>query len=136
MKKILFAVAITSLAVTTANAAAPPSDLLAGSEIRRNVEFGGIQRYEVLRLAPDGSFTGVYETTRPVARGSEERRTGAVRGRWSLEGGALCFEGSGLEYAGRNCYRLSHGGYSKRQWSGVNVRTGDIWQFFIYPRGS
>jgi len=136
MRKILFAAATACLTVSAAQAAAPPRVVLEGSEVRRNVEFGGIRRYEVLRLAPDGSFTGVYETTRPVARGSAERRAGAVRGRWSIEDGALCFEGSGLEYTGRNCYRLSRGGYSKRQWSGVNERTGDIWQFFIYPRGS
>ncbi|MDH3234630.1 MAG: hypothetical protein OEQ29_14015 [Alphaproteobacteria bacterium] len=136
MKTIVLAVAAAGLAATTAFAAVPPRDALVGSEIRRNVEFGGIQRYEVLRLAPDGSFTGVYETTRPVTRGSAERHAGGVRGRWSLKGDALCFEGKGLEYAGVNCYRLSKGGYSKRQWSGVNERTGDVWQFFIYPRGS
>jgi len=119
-----------------AQAAPPPRDLIAGSELRRNVEFGGIRRYEVLQLAPDGTFTGVYEKTRQVTRGSTEYWSGAMRGRWSLEGGALCFEGSGLEFRGRTCYSLTKGGYSANQWAGIPVRGGDVWQFFFYPRGS
>jgi hypothetical protein len=136
MRTILFAAAAATVFATTAHAAAPPHAMLAGSELRRNVEFGGIQRHEVMHLAPDGTFTGNYETLRPVTRGSAERRSGAIRGRWSLEGGVICFQGVGLEYRGRNCYRLTKGGFSKRQWSGANTRTGDVWQFFVYPRGS
>ncbi|MEJ2122327.1 MAG: hypothetical protein P8Z76_16825 [Alphaproteobacteria bacterium] len=134
MRTTLLAVIATILSATAAHAAPPPRALIANSEIRRNVEFGGIQRYEVLQLSPDGTFTGVYEKTRPVTRGSAETWSGSMRGRWSFEGGALCFEGIGLEYAGRSCYQLTKGGYGKTEWSGADARTGDVWQFFIAPR--
>jgi len=136
MRTILLAFTASLLAATAAHAAPPPREMLAGGEIRRNAEFGGIKRYEVLQLAPDGTFTGVYEKTRPVTRGSAERWSGSMSGRWSLEGGALCFEGVGLEYPGRSCYQLTQGGYSKNQWSGVQSSSGDVWQFFVYPPGS
>jgi len=134
MRTILLAAIATTLASITAHAAPPPRALIENSEIRRNAEFGGIQRYEVLQLAPDGTFTGVYQTSRPVARGSAETRSGSMRGSWSFEGGELCFDGTGLEYAGRSCYQLTKGGYGKNEWSGAHARTGDVWQFFISPR--
>jgi hypothetical protein len=133
MRTILLAAIATILTATATHAAPPPRAMLEGSEIRRNATFGGIQRYEVLQLAPDGTFTGVYQKSRPVARGSAETWSGAVRGRWSFDGDELCFEGSGLEYAGRNCYRLTKGGYARNEWSGIHGRSGDVWQFFIYP---
>lgn len=136
MRTILLAAAAAILAAGTAQAAPPSRDMLAGAEIRRNAEFGGIRRYEVLQLAPDGSFTGVYEKTRPVTRGSAEHWSGTMRGRWSLEGGELCFEGSGLEYRGRSCYRLTQGGYGPNQWVGIQLGSGDVWYFFVYPPGS
>jgi hypothetical protein len=136
MRTILLAAAAAILTAITAHAEPPPRGMLAGSEIRRNTEFGGIRRYEVLQLAPDGTFTGVYEWSRPVTRGGAEYRSGPMRGNWSLDGDALCFEGSGLEYPGRNCSRLSKGGYAENQWSGIEVVSGDVWQVFVYPRGS
>jgi hypothetical protein len=134
MRTILLAATATVLAAVAAHAAPPPRALIENSEIRRNVEFGSIQRYEVLQLAPDGTFTGVYQMSRPVARGSAETWSGPIRGRWSFDGGELCFEGTGLEYTGRSCYRLTKGGYGKTEWSGIHSRTGDVWQFFISPR--
>ncbi len=62
------------------------------------------------------------------------RIDGAMRGRWSLKVDAICFQGSGLEYGSQSCYRLTKAKFAKEQWSGTNMKTGDIWQFFIYPR--
>jgi hypothetical protein len=134
MRTILLAAIATFLAATAAHAAPPPRALIENSEIRRNASFGGIERYEVLQLSPNGTFTGVFEKTRPVARGSAETWSGSMRGRWSFDGDVLCFEGIGLEYTGRSCYRLTKGGYGKTEWSGIHSRTGDVWQFFISPR--
>lgn len=134
MRTILLAATATFLTAITAHAAPPPRALIENSEIRRNAVFGGIQRYEVLQLAPDGTFTGDYQMARPVMRGSAETWSGAMRGRWSFENGELCFEGNGLEYAGRSCYALTKGGYGKNEWSGIHARTGDVWRFFISPR--
>jgi hypothetical protein len=138
MRTILLVIFATTLAAAVtaiaAQAAPPPRALLEGSEIRRNAEFGGIQRYEVLELAPDGTFTGNYQKSRPVARGSAETWAGSMRGRWTFDGVELCFEGVGLEYEGRSCYRLTKGGYARNEWSGIQSRTGDVWQFFITPR--
>ena len=89
----------------------------------------------MLQLAPDGTLTGVYERTRPTIRGSAEYQSGTIQGRWSLTGGELCFEGAGLEYAGRSCFKLSKGGYSKNEWAGTESGSGDVWQFFVYPAG-
>jgi len=136
MRMILLAAAAAVVLATTAHAASPPRAIFDGAELHRNLDTGDLRRFEVLRLSPDGTFTGNYESRRPVIRGSAERRAGPMRGRWSLHGGEICFEGVGLEYRGRNCYRLTKGGYSKRQWSGINTGTGDVWQFFVYPRGS
>lgn len=57
-----------------------------------------------------------------------------MKGRWSLNGEAICFQGSGLEYGGQSCYRLTKAKYAKQQWSGTNMKTGDVWQFFIHPQ--
>jgi len=133
MRTILLAVSAAILAAGPANAEPPSQSMLAGGEIRRNVEFSGIRRYEVLKLAPDGTFTGVFEKSRHIDRLSVVTRSGSMRGRWSLEGGELCFEGGGLEYQGRSCYRLTKGGYSKNEWSGIQTSRGDVWQFFVYP---
>lgn len=134
MRTILLAAIATILTAVAGHAAPPPRALVEDSEIRRNAVFGGIERYEVLQLAPDGTFTGVYQKSRPVTRGSAETWSGSMRGRWSFDSDELCFEGIGLEYTGRSCYRLTKSGYGKNEWSGIQSRTGDVWQFFISPR--
>ena len=135
MRAILFAAAVLT-ALPTAGALTQTRAMLAGSELRRNIDFGGLDRYEVMSLNPDGTFFGNFTTRRSVRHGEYEERRGEVRGRWGLEGKTLCFEGTGLEYRGRSCFALSKSGYSVREYAGVHTRTGDIWQFFIYPRGS
>lgn len=133
MRTMILTVAALLFTASAGIAAAPPREAIAGGELRRNAEFGGIERYEVLRLAADGTFTGVFEMSRPVARGSAETWSGPMRGRWTLEGSIICFEGSGLEYRGRSCYALTKSGGGPNQWSGVHARTGDVWQFFFSP---
>jgi hypothetical protein len=136
MRTFLFAAAAALITATAHGvAAAPARDAIAGGEIRRNAEFGGIERYEVLRLAADGTFTGYYEKMRPVTRGSAETWSGAMRGRWSLEGSVICFEGVGLEYRGRSCYTLTKAGVGANQWAGTHAQSGDVWQFFFSPPG-
>ena len=137
MKRLYLIAGAASLAAFTTTAiAATPLAPLAGSEIRRDVSYAPWHRYEVLRLNADGTFSGNYEARRPTIRGKGEVRSGLMSGRWSVENGQLCLVGAGLLDAGRNCYRLTKGGFSKRQWSATNTRTGDVWQFFVYPRGN
>ena len=131
--RVLILILVMASTVAAAEEAAPTRSLLSGSEIRRDATIGFWRRYEVLRLEPNGTFTGNYESTRPVTQGNHERLVGEISGRWSLEGGKLCFEGSGLEYRGRSCYAITLSGYSDKQYSGTHSRTGDIWRFFIYP---
>ena len=133
MRTILLAAAAAILA-TFSHASAASRAELAGSEIRRSASLAPWMRYEVLHLKADGSFEGNYESARPIRHG-EVRRSGDLQGRWTLHDGELCLEGRNLAHPGRNCYRLKKGGYSKNQWSGLNTRTGDVWQFFLYPRG-
>lgn len=137
MRVLILGFAVAGAMATGADAAQaiqPTRSLLSGSEIRRNAVIGFWQRYEVLRLEPNGTLSGNYESTRPVNQGNQERRVGGITGRWSFEGGKLCFAGSGLEYRGRSCYALTKGGYSDKEYSATHERTGDIWRFFIYPQ--
>jgi len=117
-----------------AQAAAPSRAMLAGSELRRDYVNGSWHRYEVLHLKADGTFSGNYENATPVTQGNFYRLTGAVGGRWTLEGDVLCLTGTGLEYPGRNCYQLTKGGYSAREYAGTHTGNGDVWRFFVYPR--
>jgi len=136
MRTILITLLTTVLMATNAYADPPTLGMLQGSEVRMSVDFGGLNRSEVLHLHPDGTFSGNYERRRPVTRGSWESWTGSMNGRWSYAGDELCFEGRGLEYRGRSCYRLTKSNYSPRQWYGAHSGTGDIWSVFVYPRGS
>jgi hypothetical protein len=133
MRVFILALAVAGAMTAGAEAAEPTRSLLSGSEIRRNASIGFFQRYEVLRLDPNGTLSGNYESKRPVRMGDYERQVGDIRGRWSFEAGKLCFEGSGLEYKGRSCYAITRHGYSDKEYSGTHARTGDVWRFFIYP---
>lgn len=106
-----------------------------GGEIRLSTSYGWERRAEVLQLRPDGTVSGVYETSRQIMRGNTYRRSGHVAGRWRLEAGRLCVEGKGFAQPGRNCYAVTKSGYSEREFSGVEETTGQIWQMFIYPGG-
>jgi len=130
---LLSATAAVALATTIhATQAAQLRATLDGSEIQRSSSFGFFKRSEVIRLAPDGSFTGTYQSRRPTLQGGYERREGAMQGRWTLQGETICFSGSGLEHAGQNCSRLTKGRHADREWSATDTRTGDIWEFFVY----
>ncbi len=131
---LLTLVAAGAVLSAAAQAAAPSRAMLAGSEVRRDYTNGAWHRYEVLQLKADGTFSGNYENSRPVTRGSFYRLSGAISGRWSLDGDVLCFEDSGLEYHGRNCYKLTKGGYSAQEYVGTHAGNGDVWRFFVYPR--
>jgi len=130
MRTIILAAAAATALTSTAQAA-PSRAALEYSEIRRSAIVGQYRRSEVIQLAPDGTFSGIYHAKRHIARGIE-RRNGVMKGRWSLKGNAICFEGSGLEYDGQNCYRLTKAKHTKEQWSGTNMKTGNVWQFFVY----
>jgi len=134
MRVFFLAFAVSGAMLAAVQAAELSRPLLSGSEIRRNATIGFWQRYEVLQLDPNGTFTGNYESTRPVTQGLQDRRVGAIRGKWSFRAGKLCLEGSGLEYKGRSCYALTRNGYSGNEYSATHERTGDVWRFFIYPR--
>ena len=133
MRVLIVALAVAGAMAAGAEASEPTRSLLSGSEIRRDATIGFFRRYEVLRLDPNGTLSGNYESIRPVTRGTQERLVGDIRGRWSFEAGKLCFEGSGLGYKGRSCYAITRHGYSDKEYSGTHDRTGDVWRFFIYP---
>ncbi len=133
MRVLILSLVVAGAMAAGAEAAAPTRSLLSGSEIRRDASIGFFRRYEVLRLDPNGTLSGNYESTRPVTRGKKERLIGDIRGRWSFEAGKLCFDGRGLEYKGRSCYAITRHGYSDKEYSGTHDRTGDVWRFFIYP---
>ena len=134
MQTSLVAAAGTALMLSAAPAAAQLEAMGGGGEIRRNADFGGESRYEVLKLSSNGTFSGNYESRRPGIRGVDVVRMGNVSGRWSLQGNTLCFEGTGLVNPGRNCYALTKGGFSARQYAGSHTQTGQVWQFFLYPQ--
>ena len=135
MRGFVVAVAGVAAMLSVAQAAPPPREVLAGSQIRRNVSLAPWTRHEVINLTPDGRFSGNFQSHRPTVRGGGDGRRGNLSGRWSIEQGQLCFEGSGLLHKGKNCYRLTKSGYSAREYSATHSRTGDVWQFFIYPSG-
>ena len=136
MRVLILGLIVAGAVAAGAEAAPPTLSLLSGSEIRRDATIGFWRRYEVLRLHPNGTISGNYESTRPVTKGYYESRVGDIRGRWSFEAGKLCFKGSGLEYMGRSCYAITRHGYSDKEYSGTHDRTGDVWRFFIYPGSS
>lgn len=131
MRTIILSAAVAAVLAYPAHAA-PPRSALEGSEVHRSARVGQFTRSEVIRLAPDGTFTGVYHSRRPTMQGGYDRRQGTMRGRWSLQGDALCLTGSGLADAGQNCFRLSKSNSTERHWSAADTRTGDVWQVFVY----
>ena len=133
MRLLILILAVTGVMTAAAEASEPTRAMLSGSEVRRNATIGFFQRYEVLRLNSDGTFSGNYESKRPIRMGEYERHVGNMKGRWSFGAGKLCLEGSGLEYRGRSCYAITRHGYSDKEYSGTHNRTGDVWRFFIYP---
>ena len=108
--------------------------LVRKSEIQRNASITPLRRFELLRLEPDGTFTGSWERWTPSAEGRGALQSGALRGRWNVAGNTLCFEGQGLEYRGRSCYRITKSGPGRTEYAGTHTRTGDLWQMFISPR--
>ena len=83
----------------------------------------------------DGTFSGIFEKSRPVSRGRSYKYSGKIRGTWTVTDGRLCLQGSGLEHHGPNCYTISKGKYSANEYSGRDTKTGDHWAIFVY-RGS
>jgi len=104
------------------------------SEIQRNASLNPLVRFELLRLEPDGTFTGSWERWTPSNSGRGSLQSGALNGQWNVKGNTLCFEGTGLEYRGRSCYRVAKNGPGRTEYAGTHLRTGDIWQMFITPR--
>lgn len=101
---------------------------LAGSEIRRTSGGGGDTRYDVWRLSADGSLTGNYQIEYRTKSQGGYAVDGPVAGRWSLDNGTLCVEGSGLA---RSCYRIERTASSDPSRSFRAVGDG---QLYIYPR--
>lgn len=145
MRKIILAAAVASVAVSGLAApvlASPHEDesfgaFIAGSEVRRNIRHGDQWRNDVLKFHPDGTVTGNYQIRRDqLAHHANEFREGRIYGRWSIEGGALCVFGHGFEYRHKTCYGISKKYGSRREFAATDLRTGEIWQMFIYPERS
>ena len=139
-KTILGAVAAAAALSAIGGAAsasipAPLEAIVPGSEIRRNTTFGDEWRSEVLKLHKDGTVTGVYQIRRSTLRaGAVEMREGRIYGTWTVEYGKLCFYGKGFAQKYKNCFHVAKRYGSKKEYSAINVRTGDVWKTFIYPR--
>lgn len=69
MRTITLATAAVAVLANTANAT-PPRSALEGSEIRRSATVGQFRRSEVIQLAPDGTFSGVFHTRRHLSADS------------------------------------------------------------------
>ena len=135
MRKFLITSAIVAAFSGPAFGQVELAELTVGGEVRLSTSYGWEHRADVWRLNADGTLSGVYETSREASpRGSFYRHSGAVSGRWRLEGSRLCVEGTGFERPGRNCYSMSKGSHSEREFAGAHEQTGQIWHMFIYPR--
>ena len=132
---VLAAIAAFGLATPAAAASSPAALVdLPGSEVRRSTNQGDERREEVLQLHGNGRLTGNYQVTRSnLQGGGVEFRQGDIRGSWRIVGQRLCIAGSGLSEGRMTCYRVSEAGVGKRQFAATNVRTGEIWEMFIYP---
>jgi hypothetical protein len=136
MHKIVLAAAVAALSVTMPAKASSPSALvdLPGSEVRRSTTHGDERREEVLHLHGNGRLTGNYQVTRSsLLGGGVEFRQGRIHGRWRIVGDRLCIAGVGLSEGHRTCYHVAEAGRGRRQFAATNVRTGEIWQMFIFP---
>ena len=136
MRKTILGIAVAASALAAPAMASAPialDQLLPGSEVRRSIRFGDELRDDVLKLNPDGTVTGNWQVTRGSFRyGGSEFRQGRILGTWTLVNGALCIRGTGLPYKFGSCYSVTKKFGSKREFAATNVRTGDVWQMFIY----
>lgn len=115
-------------------AAEPLGTLLPDSELRLNADMGWERRSDVWQLRADGTITGNFQISRSVTFGTSFTRSGRIAGRWRIENGKLCVEGTGFEQRGLNCYALTKGGFSANEYGAVNDRNGQRWQVFVYSR--
>ena len=137
MIKILVPAVAAAIAATTvsAHAATPQLDaLFAETEIRRAANLGWENRDEVIQLHADGTFTGVFEKYRQTSGDLTFRYSGSISGRWTVRNGQLCLEGQGLEHKGANCYAVSKGKFAANEYTGRDVRTGDVWEMHVHNR--
>ena len=142
MRKAILGAVVAAAAVTAiggpaaASIPAPLEAIAPGSEIRRSTTFGDEWRSEVLKLHRDGTVTGNYQIRRSTLRyGATEFREGRIYGRWTIEHGKLCMFGTGFQFKYKNCFSIAkRHGYGK-EYSAINLRTGDVWKTFIYPHG-
>lgn len=136
VKVLLPAVAAAMVAsAASAQAATPQLEaLFAESEIRRATNLGWENRDEVIQLRADGTFTGVFEKYRQTSSSLTFRYSGSISGRWTVSNGQLCLEGQGLEHEGANCYAVSKGKFSANEYTGRDVRTGDVWEMHVHNR--
>jgi hypothetical protein len=136
MSRLALAAAAVAISLAAPAAASSPSALveLPGSEVRRSTTHGDERREEVLHLHTNGRLTGNYQVTRSnLIGGGVEFRQGKIFGRWRIVSGQLCITGRGLSEGHRTCYRVDEARGGKREFAATNVRTGEIWQMFIYP---
>jgi len=135
MQKLVLA-AVAALGLAAPAAASSPSALvdLPGSEVRRSTMQGDERREEVLHLHTNGRLSGNYQVTRStVIGGGVVFRHGNIHGRWRIVGNRLCIAGAGLSEGPRTCYHVAATPGGRRQFAATNVRTGEIWQMFIFP---
>jgi len=118
-------------------AMAQTTEDFAGREVRRSTLAGGEERYDVWRLAEDGSLTGNYSSGWHMTPRGGHIASGAVAGRWSVDAGALCLEGAGLEAQGRICYALEKVAANeiKTEYRARSSADGSVWTVFVYNGG-
>ena len=132
------AAAITAIGgAASASIPAPLDAIVPGSEVRRSTTFGDEWRSEVLKFHRDGTVTGNYQIRRSTLRaGAIEHREGRIRGSWTLEYGKLCVTGLGFAYKYKSCFHVSKRYGRGKEYSAIDVRTGDVWKTFIYPHAA
>ncbi|MDJ0948126.1 MAG: hypothetical protein QNJ94_04320 [Alphaproteobacteria bacterium] len=133
---IVFAIA-ASIALPAA--AAEIESILKGSTVHRSGRDGGDTRYDIWRLAPDGTLTGNFRVRRPATR-TYYVIEGDVNGRWSVQNDNLCVEAKGLEGyliegngVERICFEVRKGGFGRNEYVATDTTNGKNWQVFVYP---
>lgn len=136
VQTIVLAAAVAALSYTAPAMASSAAALvdLPGSEVRRSTTHGDERRDEVLQLHTNGRLTGNFQVTRSnLPGGGIWHRQGSIHGKWTIAGGKLCIAGSGLSEGPRTCYNITKSHMGKRQFAATNLRTGEIWQMFVFP---
>ena len=105
--------------------------LFANAELRR-VAPGtqGRERYEIWKFNPDGTLSGTFSQT--DAGSLALTREGNDRGRWAIEGNALCVTWKSWDEGRKRCYLLTPQGRNK--YRARDAAGTESWSATISPR--